>query len=94
MNRPDPINGRRVVVATVGGALVGRFVADLVGAPPWIGGILGAAAPMVRAAGVADALPAPATTAIRILAAPGEGIGRMMYPSGLQLLALNEDDEP
>jgi hypothetical protein len=90
----DPINGRRIIAGTVGGALLGRFVADLVGAPPWVGGVVGAAAPIVRATGADAALPLQVRAGIRLLALPGESIGRAMYPQTLVLQAPDlEPDE-
>lgn len=88
----DRINGRRVIASTVGGALIGRFVADLVGAPPWVGGVLGAAAPVARSTGAVAALPGPVASGVRILAMPGEAIGRAMYPDGLTLPAPYDDE--
>ena len=89
----DPINGRRIIAGTLGGALIGRFVADVLGAPPWVGGIIGAAAPVVRATGADAALPLQVRAAVRVLAMPGESIGRAMYPQTMVLLAAPGDDE-
>jgi hypothetical protein len=89
----DPINGRRIIAGTIGGALLGRFVADILGAPPWIGGIVGAAAPIARATGADAALPIQVRGTIRVLAIPGESIGRAMYPQHLVLQAPSENDE-
>ena len=93
----DKIRGRRVIASTIGGALAGRFVADLLGAPAWVGGAIGAAAPVAQATGATGALPAVAQKAVAVLAYPGSAIGRAMYPDGLTLPAphpADTDTEP
>lgn len=79
----DGIELRRTIAATLGGALIGRVLADLIGAPAWVGGILGGAAPLAVELGAVERLPPPVALAVQIAAAPGVGFGRAMYPQGL-----------
>ena len=92
MNRLD---GRRLVVGSLGGAMVGRLLADIAGVPPWIGGVLGAAGPILRATGAASRVPGNARKvaelAVLITSAPGDAVARAMYPEGLTLLSPAEE---
>lgn len=84
----DAVNARRVVVAAVGGALIGRTVADIIGLPGWVGGILGGGAPVAIATGASRMLPPICETVIKGLAAPGAGVARVLYPEGTAIEAL------
>lgn len=83
MIKPDPIQTRQLVVGVVGGVLIGRWVADLIGLPSWVGGLALGGATVARAAGVDGGRAAPV---LDLLSRPGAAVAGALYPPGLVLL--------